>query len=144
MTMPEVSAFRERRRRGVPQFRNVPGVARAACDSDLGILPGREQVVSKILRTTPYWKKPAWWWTDVCGAWPFSPEWLSAAFDVNAAPFMQSFVKVRVEPSQQRVRIIPYGVRGRLRWSDFDASKGVTRGDTAVEWLIPFSAQGKP
>ena len=50
------------------------------------------------------------------GAWPFSAEWLSAVFDYNVAPFFQSFVEVRVEPSANRVRLIPYGVHGRLTW----------------------------
>ena len=36
------------------------------------------------------------------GAWPFSAEWLSAAFDYNVAPFFQSFIEVRVEPGGGR------------------------------------------
>ena len=51
-------------------------------------------------------------------------EWLSAAFDYNVAPFFQSFVEVRVEPSVGRVRLLPWGVHGRLRWIDLQASAG--------------------
>ena len=39
-------------------------------------------------------------------AWPFQTEYLSALFDYNVAPFFQSFVEVRVEPSARRVRLL--------------------------------------
>ena len=67
--------------------------------------PTTTQVRSKISATTPWWKWPAWWWTTRFDAWPLSPEWLSAAFDVNEAPFFESFVEVIVEPSAGRVRV---------------------------------------
>jgi hypothetical protein len=102
--------------------------------------PGRAQVVGKIDATTPFWLWPAWVWTTRFGAWPFSPEWLSAAFDSNVAPFYQSFVEVRVEPSASQVRLLPHGVHGRLRWSDFDVSPGVRPAgagpDALVEWVV--------
>jgi hypothetical protein len=102
--------------------------------------PAHAQVVSKIDATTPLWLRPAWTWTLKFGAWPFSPEWLSAAFDANVAPFYQSFMEVRVEPSANRVRLLPYGVHGRLRWTDFDASAGARPAGTApdglVEWVV--------
>lgn len=105
--------------------------------------PAKAQVVDKIAATTPAWKRPAWWWTDRFGAWPFSAEWLSAAFDVNAAPFFQSFVEVRVETSQRRVRIIPFGIRGQLRWSDFDCAATTIPAGTArnalAEWSVPMA-----
>ena len=71
-------------------------------------------------------------------------EWLSAAFDFNVAPFFQSFVEVRVEPSVRRVRVLPYGVTGRLRWSDFQRSAdlipaGATGADFA-EWTVTSAA----
>jgi 3',5'-cyclic AMP phosphodiesterase CpdA len=102
--------------------------------------PNRADVVAKIRGTTPWWKRPAWWWTEWAGAWPFSAEFVSAAFDVNAAPFFQSFLEIRVEPSQRRLRVIPWGVHGRVRWADFD------RGGQApidadpnawAEWVFP-------
>jgi hypothetical protein len=104
--------------------------------------PNTEQVVAKIEATTPYWKWPAWWWTKRFGGWPFSAEWLSAAFDTNVAPFYQSFVEVRVERSQGRVRLLPYGVHGRLRWSDMQLSPRVlpssTSPDALAEWTVPM------
>jgi hypothetical protein len=77
--------------------------------------PSRDQVVQKIDAMAQAWERPVWWWTRRFNAWPFSAEWLSAAFDFNAAPFFQSFVEVRVEPSMGRVRLLPWGVHGRLR-----------------------------
>ncbi len=102
--------------------------------------PAKAQVMSKIAATTPAWKWPAWWWTKNMGGWPFSAEFLSAAFDANVAPYYQSFMEVRVEVSKHRIRIIPYGVHGRLKWSDFDKSAStVPAGSTPesmVEWII--------
>ncbi len=104
--------------------------------------PDRAAVSRKIEMRTPWWKRPAWWWTSRVGAWPFSAEWMSAAFDYNVAPFFQSFFEVRVEPSADRVRLLPYGVHGRLRWRDLAHSStlpptGVGR-DDPVEWVVPM------
>ena len=75
-------------------------------------------------------------------AWPFSAEWLSALFDYNVAPFFQSFVEVRVEPSAHRIRLLPYGVHGRLRWRDISRSPilSATIGgpDDFAEWIVPM------
>jgi 3',5'-cyclic AMP phosphodiesterase CpdA len=102
--------------------------------------PTTAQVVSKIEATTPWWKWPAWWWTTRFKAWPFSPEWLAAAFDVNVAPFYQSFVEVLVEPTAGLVRFRPHGVHGRLRWADLQASPELTPAGVAseafVEWVV--------
>jgi hypothetical protein len=102
--------------------------------------PSKNRVVDKIEATTPAWKWPAWWWTKRLGAWPASPEWLSAAFDVNAAPFYQSFIEIRVEPGRGLVRLVPHGVHGRLRWSDLEARPGAipgtVRSDSFVEWVV--------
>ncbi|MFO0905023.1 MAG: metallophosphoesterase [Pirellulales bacterium] len=107
--------------------------------------PSRSLVEQKIDATTPVWKRPAWWWTKRWNAWPFSAEWLSAAFDVNTAPFHQSFVEVRVERSRSRLRFIPYGVQGRLRWSDFDASASArpAPAQAEVEWSLPLAPVGQ-
>lgn len=110
---------------------------------DWAFYPSRRLVEDKIEQTAPAWKRPAWWWTQRWNAWPFSAEWLSAAFDVNAAPFYQSFVEVRVEPTRSRLRLIPYGVHGRLRWRNFQATAAAFPaggdGDAEVEWtcLMP-------
>ena len=105
-------------------------------------------MTAKIEADTPWWKRPAWWWTRQFGAWPFSAEWLSAVFDYNVAPFFQSFVEVRVEPSANRILLRPYGIRGRLTWGDLASSEtirppGVTR-ETPVEWMVPMVRVGRP
>ena len=97
-------------------------------------------VVEKIVGYTPWWKWPAWVWTRSFGAWPSSPEWLSAMFDYNVAPFFQSFVVVTVDPAERRITIRPWGVRGPLTWNDFDRSESVMPPDAApdgaVEWVV--------
>jgi len=105
--------------------------------------PDRASVVDKIQSRSPGWKRPAWWWTTRVGAWPFSAEWMSAAFDYNVAPFFQSFFEVRVERSTRRIRLLPYGVHGRLRWRDVAHSPGLppasAAADDPVEWIVPMS-----
>jgi 3',5'-cyclic AMP phosphodiesterase CpdA len=106
--------------------------------------PSKASVVGKIDRYTPWWKWPFWLWTKHFGAWPYSAELLSAAFDYNVAPFFQSFVEVRVEGSANRVRLIPYGVRGRLGWADLEASPRLRSAgagaDAPVELVLPLPA----
>jgi 3',5'-cyclic AMP phosphodiesterase CpdA/uncharacterized membrane protein HdeD (DUF308 family) len=107
--------------------------------------PSSAALTAKIDFHTPRWKWPFWLWTKHFGAWPFSVEWLSAAFDYNVAPFFQSFVEVRVEASAGRVRLLPWGVHGRLRWVDLQASPGWRpadgRSDETVEIVLPIRAQ---
>jgi uncharacterized membrane protein HdeD (DUF308 family)/3',5'-cyclic AMP phosphodiesterase CpdA len=108
--------------------------------ADWAFYPNSDLVIAKVEATTPVWKRPAWWWTKRIGAWPFSAEWLSAAFDANVAPFYQSFIEVCVEPSQKRVRLLPYGVHGRLHWNDLAASANVRPtglpSEAPVEWVV--------
>jgi uncharacterized membrane protein HdeD (DUF308 family) len=111
--------------------------------AEWALYPSREAVVGKIELLTPWWKRPAWWWTDRYHAWPFSAEYLSALFDYNVAPFFQSFVEVRIEASQRRARLLPFGVHGRLRWRDLARSpvlSAKTGGDDFVEWVVPMPA----
>ena len=101
--------------------------------------PTKKQVTDKIVARTPAWKRPAWWWTTHFDAWPFSAEWLSGVFDYNVAPFFQSFFEVRVEPSAHRVRLIPHGIYGQLRWRDIAHSARVVPGiedDQPAEWVV--------
>jgi uncharacterized membrane protein HdeD (DUF308 family) len=109
--------------------------------AEWALYPSREAIVRKVDRLTPAWKRPFWWWTDRHQAWPFSAEYLSALFDYNVAPFFQSFLEVRVEPSRGRVRLLPYGVHGRLRWREIARSPvlaAATRDDDLVEWVVPM------
>jgi hypothetical protein len=101
--------------------------------------PRRDELVAKVDLRTPWWKRPAWWWTKNYHAWPFSTEYMSALFDYNVAPFFQSFLEVRVERSAKRVRLWPYGVHGRLRWRDLAVSPtfGGSANDFA-EWILPL------
>ncbi|MCP4384256.1 MAG: hypothetical protein GY798_23080 [Hyphomicrobiales bacterium] len=102
--------------------------------------PSRQEVSDKVEALNPLWKKPFWWWTKTFDGYPFSSEWLSAAFDYNVSPFMQSFVEVRVEVSKRRLVLIPYGVSGRLPWSQFAASAGLVENpDGLAEWVIPLA-----
>ena len=57
-------------------------------------------------------------------------------FDYNVAPFFQSFVEVRVERSANRVRVVPYGVHGRLTWADVAASESFTAGAASAQRLV--------
>ncbi len=104
--------------------------------------PSRAELVAKIDFHTPRWKWPFWVWTKRYGAWPFSVEWLSAAFDYNVAPFFQSFVEVRVEPSAGRVRLLPRGVHRRLRWAEMQSAPrwrpDGSKPDDPVEIVVPL------
>ena len=102
--------------------------------------PGRGAVVGKITTATPWWKWGAWVWTRELGAWPSSPEWLSAMFDYNVAPFFQSFVVVTVDPVARTLTIRPWGIQGPLTWKDFDRSAQVIPKDASPDqpaaWII--------
>jgi uncharacterized membrane protein HdeD (DUF308 family) len=104
--------------------------------------PTTAQVTDKLDRKTPIWKRPAWWWTRRFGGWPFSAEGLAGIFDYNEAPFFQSLIVVRVEPSASCVRLWPLGVHGRLTWADIETSPGLRPAGVPptapVEWTIPF------
>ncbi len=109
---------------------------------DWAFYPARAPLVAKIESMNAFWKVPLWWWVREFQAWPSKPEWVSAAFDYNVAPFFQSFVEVRVEPFANRVRLRPWGVHGRLRWRDLQTSEsmrspGVSAEDE-VEWSFAW------
>jgi 3',5'-cyclic AMP phosphodiesterase CpdA len=110
---------------------------------DWAIYPAREPLVQKIDSLTPRWKYPAWVWLKKYNGYPFSAEWLSAAFDYNQAPYFQSFLEIKIEKSRNRIRLIPYGIHGQLRWSDFEYG-GMTKpanasDDSLVEWVLPMA-----
>ena len=112
--------------------------------ADWASYPSRGPLVRKIDSLTPGWKYPAWVWVKEYDGYPFSAEWLSAAFDYNNAPYFQSFVEIRVEPSRNQIRIIPYGIHGRLQWKHFQSGgmgkpQGARDSDLA-EWILPMQA----
>jgi hypothetical protein len=117
----------------------------APASPDWAFYPTTAQVTGKVRATLPPWKTPFWWWSWYLKAWPYSVEWLSGAFDVNVAPFYQSFVEVRVEPSSGRVRLRPYGIDGRLRWADLQTSAQLRPPGVApeepVEWSVPLTGR---
>jgi uncharacterized membrane protein HdeD (DUF308 family)/3',5'-cyclic AMP phosphodiesterase CpdA len=108
--------------------------------ADYAFFPAHKPLVKKIDDLTAWYKYPAWWYTKKFNGWPFSAEWLSAAFDYNQAPFFQSFMEIRVERSQNRIRLIPYSNKGRLKWTDITSvgAAGNVEKTGFVEWLIPI------
>ena len=109
---------------------------------DYAFYPSKAPLVSKIEKNTSWYKYPAWWYTQKFNGWPFSAEWLSAAFDYNVAPFFQSFMEIRVEKSKNRVVFIPYSQNGRLSWKDITSTEGArtlhATPDDLVEWSLPL------
>jgi hypothetical protein len=87
--------------------------------------PAAAPLIAKIETNNNWMKKPAWIWTKRFNGWPFSAEWLSAAFDYNNAPFFQSFMEVEVNPGQNRVTLKAMGINGPLKWSDLEYSGGL-------------------
>jgi 3',5'-cyclic AMP phosphodiesterase CpdA len=112
---------------------------------DWGFYPSRAALLAKTDRLTPWWKWPAWLWVKQYRAWPYSVEWLSAAFDYNVAPFFQSFVVVSVEPSRSRLRILPYTTSGRMTWAEFQHSPTLRapQEEEFVEFVFPMSDPGQ-
>jgi uncharacterized membrane protein HdeD (DUF308 family) len=104
--------------------------------------PAKEPLVAKIEKHNQLVKKPFWYWTKQYNGWPFSAEWLSAAFDYNKAPFFQSFMEVKVDPAKNEVRLIAYGVNGPLTWGEMEMSEGVKpagkQASDPVQWVFPL------
>jgi uncharacterized membrane protein HdeD (DUF308 family) len=104
--------------------------------------PRKDFIIDKLDRETPMWKKPLWAWVKRLHAWPLTVESVSAAFLYNRAPYLQSFVEVRVENSKDQVRLIPHGASGPLRWREletFGALMPVGKtGEDPVEFVVPM------
>ncbi|HEX4592197.1 MAG TPA: metallophosphoesterase, partial [Gemmataceae bacterium] len=110
---------------------------------DCAFYPRRDFLIEKLDRETPAWKKPLWWWEKHLSAWPLTAESMAAAFRYDRAPYLQSFVEVRVENSKAQVRLIPHGANGPLRWRDMETfgtvrPNGKTEEDPA-EFIVPIS-----
>jgi uncharacterized membrane protein HdeD (DUF308 family) len=114
---------------------------------DCAFYPRRDVLVEKLDRETPAWKWPLWWWVKHLRAWPVTAETMAGAFLYNRAPYLQSFVEVRVESSKDQVRLIAHGANGPLRWRDLEAfgSLGARTKppDETVEFILPMS-RGRP
>ncbi|HEY5970269.1 MAG TPA: metallophosphoesterase [Chitinophagaceae bacterium] len=114
----------------------------AIVTKEYAFYPSKDPLVKKIETNTSWYKYPAWLWTDRLGGWPFSAEWLSAMFDYNVAPYFQSFMEIKVEQSQKRIRLIPYSNNGRLKWSDITSTAGArpinASPNDLAEWIINF------
>lgn len=116
--------------------------------TDYAFYPRTDALRAKLDAETPFWKWPLWWWVRRFGAWPFSVEALSAVFDFNRAPYFQSFMEVRVEPSRSRVVFAVIGVDGPLRWRDLQiGGAGKPAGqsdDDPAEYAIDMRLTGDP
>lgn len=102
--------------------------------------PRENEATTKIRTESPYWKMPFLVWMQVLGGWPFSKEMVSGAFDFNKAPFFQSFLEVKVERSQNRVRLLLYGANGQLRWRDIQVGGDVKPADKSDDDFVEFIA----
>jgi uncharacterized membrane protein HdeD (DUF308 family) len=94
--------------------------------ADWAFYPRTDQLRAKLDAETPVWKQPFWYWIKWFKAWPFTIEALSGIFDFNRAPFLLSFIEVRVERSRQRVVLALNGVHGPLQWADLQTGGTVT------------------
>jgi uncharacterized membrane protein HdeD (DUF308 family) len=116
---------------------------------DCAFFPRTDAVIAKLDRDTPAWKMPLWLWARDLRGWPATAETLAGAFDYSRAPFFQSFVEIRVEGSANRVRLIPHGANGPLRWRDLQTFGAVMpagkTGEDVVEFEVPMprAAKGK-
>ena len=109
--------------------------------NEYAFFPAKAPLEQKIERLTGWYKYPAWWYTKKFDGWPFSTEWLSAAFDYNESPFFQSFVEVSVEGSQNRIRLIPYSNKGRIKRSEISVSGKLSNAPEGeyMEWVFPLN-----
>ena len=107
---------------------------------DYAFYPQTDEVNAKLDRETPIWKYPFLLWMRRLGGYPFDSEMVSGAFDFNSAPFFQSFVEVRVERSQGRVRFLLHGVNGPLRWRDIQATPSVVSAGSTSDDMVEFVA----
>jgi hypothetical protein len=110
---------------------------------DCAFFPRTDFLIDKLDREMPAWKQPLWQWVKRLRGWPFTAEALAGAFSYNRAPYLQSFVEVRVEVSKDQVRLIPHGASGPLRWRELETfgtlmPAGKT-GEDVVEFVVPMS-----
>jgi uncharacterized membrane protein HdeD (DUF308 family) len=109
---------------------------------DCAYYPRKDFIIDKLDRETPAWKMPLWLWVKHLQGWPLTAESMAGAFLYSQAPYLQSFVEIRVENSKDQVRLIPHGANGHLHWHELEtfgalAPIGKTSQDT-VEFVIPM------
>jgi uncharacterized membrane protein HdeD (DUF308 family) len=112
--------------------------------SDYGFYPRTDAMDKKIVTQALWWQMPFYYWMKWFNGWPFNQEFVSGAFNFNQAPYFQSFMEVKVERSQNRIRLLLWGVNGQLRWRDIQVN-GSTKppdksDDDFVEFIIPIVA----
>jgi hypothetical protein len=105
---------------------------------DCAFFPSTHAVTAKLDKDTPAWKMPLWLWAKHLRAWPVTAETIAGAFDYSRAPFFQSFVEVRVEGSANRVRLIPHGANGPLRWRDLQTFGSIMPAGNTADDLVDF------
>ncbi|MFO0810642.1 MAG: DUF308 domain-containing protein [Gemmataceae bacterium] len=114
---------------------------------DTANYPRADAIIDKLNSEVQWWKQPMWYWTKRLGAWPSSPELMSAAFNFDRAPFFQHFLAIHVEGSSRRVRVVAQGVNGPLHWRDLqlhgDALPTGQNPDGVVEWVFPLGTAAK-
>jgi uncharacterized membrane protein HdeD (DUF308 family) len=113
--------------------------------ANCGYYPRTDVLIAKLDREMPAWKEPLWQWVKHLHAWPLTAEPMAAAFTYSRAPFLQSFVEVRVENSRNQVRLIVHGANGPLRWRDLQTfgdilPAGVTGADP-LEFTVPMNTR---
>jgi hypothetical protein len=110
---------------------------------DCAYYPRKDFLIDKLDRETPAWKTPLWLWVKHLHGWPLTAEAMAGAFMYNQAPYLQSFVEVRVENSKDQVRLIPHGDKGPLRWRELETFGAIMpigkTGEDTVEFVLPMS-----
>ena len=108
---------------------------------DLAFYPRSDILRAKMDAETPLWKQPFWYWIKWFKAWPFHVEALSGVFDFNHAPFLQSFMEVRIERSRRRVVLALNGVHGSLQWRDLQTGGTVPPPGATLDDPVEFVVQ---
>jgi hypothetical protein len=111
--------------------------------ADCAYYPRKDFLIDKLDRETPASKRPLWLWVKHLRAWPLTAESLAGAFVYSRAPYLQSFVEIRVETSKEQVRLIPHAATGRLSWRGLETLGVVMPSDKTgadpVEFVVPMS-----
>ncbi len=120
------------------------GFPKTPVTEEYAFYPSTEAVEAKISETSIF-RWPFYFWLKTLRGWPFDQEMVSGAFDFNSSPFFQSFIEVRVERTQNRVRFIPHGVHGPLPWSALELGPGLlpanTNPNAPAEFTLPLGNQ---